>query len=533
MNYSRPEITSNQLILLVSLFMVATGNVSFFANVLKVYLPAFDNLAALLSLVIVLYLVTLILVAPLCIGRTTRPMLMACLVFTAICATFMDSYGIVINDEMLRNAAQTNTSEALDLLNAKLFIYLFFLGVLPSVLVGRVNLREQGHWRSIRSRLTMMGLALVILVATVLTFGSFYSSFLREHKPLRSFANPAYPIYSAIKFAGELFEQPNDGKVKAIGLDASIPSTDKHRELVVLVVGETARADHFSLNGYPRETNPQLRQLDVINLENFSACGTSTAVSVPCMFSLFGSLRSSDGIEGLLDVVQRAGVNVLWLDNNSDSKGAALRVPYVDYKTPTVNPICDVECRDEGMLSPLQDYINRHPSGDILIVLHQMGNHGPAYYKRYPPAFERFTPVCHSNDLSRCTNAEIINAYDNAILYTDYFLSKVIALLKANENYETAMFYVSDHGESLGEGGTYLHGLPRAIAPAAQLHVPAILWFGSGFDELDRPALARKRSTSFSHDNLFHTILGFFEIDTIIYRPDLDILDGSRTQGHD
>jgi lipid A ethanolaminephosphotransferase len=181
------------------------------------------------------------------------------------------------------------------------------------------------------------------------------------------------------------------------------------------------------------------------------------------------------------------------------------------------------------MLVPLQAYVDSHPTGDIVIVLHQMGNHGPAYYKRYPPEFERFKPTCQSNDLSQCTQEEIVNAYDNALLYTDYFLSKTIELLKKNsDKFETAMLYVSDHGESLGEAGTWLHGLPKTIAPDAQLHVPAIMWFGDSFNELDKPALLRKRAQRFTHDNLFHTALGFVEVETSIYRPELDILTGVR-----
>ncbi|MCZ7654859.1 MAG: sulfatase-like hydrolase/transferase [Rhodocyclaceae bacterium] len=236
-----------------------------------------------------------------------------------------------------------------------------------------------------------------------------------------------------------------------------------------------------------------MQEAKAVSLPNFWACGTSMAVSVPCMFSSNGmgrfSLNQAGSEENLLDVVQRAGVNVLWLDNNSDSKGVALRPLYRNYRSPEINTVCDSECRDEGMLVPLQDYIDSHPKGDILIVLHQMGNHGPAYYKRYPPAFEKYRPACQSKDLSRCSNEEIGNAYDNAILYTDHFLGKTIELLKRNDkHFETALFYLSDHGESLGEGGVYLHGLPRAIAPDSQLHVPAILWFGSGYDEVDLPS---------------------------------------------
>jgi lipid A ethanolaminephosphotransferase len=180
------------------------------------------------------------------------------------------------------------------------------------------------------------------------------------------------------------------------------------------------------------------------------------------------------------------------------------------------------------MLSGLQDYIDGHPVGDILIVLHQMGNHGPAYYKRYPSAFEKFTPACKTNDLGACSKEEIINAYDNAILYTDFFLSKVIELLRQNDNeFETAMLYVSDHGESLGENGLYLHGLPYFLAPDAQKHVPFLMWFGRNFDPQSLSSIQAKRVEELSHDNIFSTLLGLFELQTSAYDPKMDILDHS------
>ena len=521
--------TSNGLILLVGIFILGLDNASFFGQVLKTYGWSAGTAAPLAALAAVIGAATALLPALLAFGRATRPVLMALLLVAALAAYFMDSFGIVINDEMLQNAAQTNPGEARDLINLKLLGYVFGLGVLPAFIIGRMRLAWRGWRTELFARFKLFVALLVIMVGLVLLFGSFFASFAREHKSLRAYANPTYPIYSAIKYANSQFAAPADQTVKAIGLDARTPPADIHRELVILVVGETARADHFSLNGYGRETNPRLQALDVVSLTDFRACGTSTAVSVPCMFSLAGSTGIGAGMENLLDVLQRAGVNILWLDNNSDSKGVALRVPYENYKTPSVNTICDIECRDEGMLVPLQAYIDSHPTGDIVIVLHQMGNHGPAYYKRYPATFEHFKPTCQSNDLSQCTQEEIVNAYDNALRYTDEFLAKAIALLKRNdERFETALFYVSDHGESLGEGGTYLHGLPKAIAPDAQMHVPAILWFGRGFDELDRPALLKKTAQPFTHDNLFHTVLGFMEIETSIYRPGMDILDGCR-----
>ncbi len=532
------EISGNALLLLTSLLLVAGGNVRFIAQVLHAFPPSGSTLPALLSLAVVFLAFNVVLFGGFAFGRMTKPVLIVALLTASVTAYFMDSFGAVIGEDMLRNAAQTNAGEAFDLLTFKLLAYFVLLGVLPAILVWRAPLAWRGWRRELFGRVKLLALCLLAITLMVMAFGGFYASFIRAHKPLRSYANPAYPLLASLKFVGKANQAMASMKLAAVAPDAHVSRDDKHRELIVLVIGETARADRLSINGYDRDTTPRLKEAGAISLTNFWSCGTSTAVSVPCMFSPHGmdrfSMKKAGSEENLLDVLQRAGVNVLWLDNNSDSKGIALRVPYRNYKSPDVNTVCDSECRDEGMLVPLQDYIDSHPKGDILIVLHQMGNHGPAYYKRYPPEFERYRPACQRKDLSQCSKEEIGNAYDNAILYTDHFLGKTIELLKRNDkNLETALFYLSDHGESLGEGGVYLHGLPRAIAPDSQLHVPAILWFGSGFDEIDLPSLSRKRHQRFTHDNLFHTILGFLEIRTFFYKPELDILDGSRTSDKD
>lgn len=524
--------TGNTMLLAVVAFLAITGNLSFHSEVLKTYSFSAGNALALLTLPLVVGAFSLLLLAPFCFGKLTKPLLGTILILSSLAAYFMDSFGIVISDEMLQNAVQTNLAEARDLFSWKLVGYVALLGVVPTLLLARMPLLWRGWRIELLARLKLFGAVLLVLVTVVLAFGSFYASFLREHKSLRSYVNPSYYLYSAIRLAkGRQVSGPALPVAKK-GEDARIPSADTDRELVILVVGETARADRFSLNGYPRRTNPRLGQEQVISFTDFWACGTSTAVSVPCMFSLLGadgySEKGARQQENVLDVLQRTGAYVLWLDNNSDSKGVAERIPYENYRSPDKNAVCDAECRDEGMLARVQEVVDTHPSGDIVIVLHQMGNHGPAYYKRYPARFETFVPACMSNDLSQCSEQEINNAYDNAILYTDHFLGEVIATLKRNDDrFETAMFYLSDHGESLGEKGVYLHGLPRALAPDSQLHVPAIMWFGRNFDDLNRPELEKKRNQRFTHDNLFHTLLGFMEVQTTIYRPDLDILQGA------
>ena len=520
------QIKTYRLVLAVSVFLVLFDNVSFFRHVTKVYPVAGDNIGFLISLGIGLTAFIVLLFSLVTSRYTTKPVLVLVLLTSSFAAYFMDYYGVVIDHGMVENVFQTNWNEAADLFSFRLLLYFLFLGILPSLIVCRTRMARVSLKQALLGKLKAVVISFLVIVIIILVFGRFYTSFFRIHKPLRFYTNPTYYIYSLGRYFNEKYGRRTIA-FRTIGEDARISPLDKDRELIILVVGEAARADHFSLNGYGRDTNPLLEKLDVTSFTNAWSSGTSTAASVPCMFSVYNradcDYRNEATTENLLDVLKHAGVNVLWRDNNSSSKGVARRVPYQDFRKPATNPVCDAECRDVGMLSGLQEYIEQHASGDILIVLHQMGNHGPAYYKRYPTSFERFTPVCKSRQLNECSREEIINAYDNAILYTDYFLSRVIELLEKNTGkFETAMLYLSDHGESLGEGGLYLHGLPYFIAPDVQKHIAFITWFGKSF-RLDRQILRKRADERVSHDYLFHSVLGLMEVETSVYNRKLDI----------
>ncbi len=525
------SIKANRLILSVALLLTALYNGSFFHHLNQVY-PAFaGHFGFFISLTILVFTAIAIFLSILCIGRLTKPTLILLIMIAAFSAYYMDTFDVIIDKIMIQNVVETNIKEARDLFTFKLVLYVIGLGVLPSIWVYRQRTASLTWQKAIKGRLTLIGILLLIVASQALLFSKNYASFFREQKTLRYYVNPLNPIYSAFNFIGST-QNKTPTVVSPLGQDAHIPITDLDRELIIVVVGETARWDRFSLNGYNRLTNPLLSQENVVSFKNFTSCGTSTAVSVPCMFSPFGRAEYTEkkfkASENLLDVLSHAGVTVLWRDNNSDSKGVAERsknVIYQDYKEAPNNTVCDVECRDEGMLVGLQQFIDQHPTGDITIVLHQMGSHGPAYYKRYPASFEQFKPACQNNLLEKCSLEEISNAYDNTILYTDYFLSKVIHLLKANTSkFESAMFYVGDHGESLGENGVYLHGMPYAIAPEAQTHVGAIMWLSDNFVESSMTQLKAKEHFTFSQDNLFHTVLGMMEIESKSYKPELDIL---------
>jgi lipid A ethanolaminephosphotransferase len=530
------NISQYKLILITSIFFTIFYNFSFFQNVLKVY--PFENLNILhiFSIVGLLIAFLVFLFTLLSSKYTTKPLLILTVIISSFTAYFMDTYHVVIDDSMIRNSLQTNLNESSDLFSLQLIFYVVLLGLLPAYFIYKTKIEYQPLKKEFISKFKTLLLSLGIIVIILFLLSKFYTSFFREHKPLRYHVNPIYWMYSIGNYINKSI---NSGPIvlKEVGKDAKVTKIENEHEekteLIIMVVGEAARANRFSLNGYEKETNPLLKQEEIYNFPNMYSCGTSTAESVPCMFSIFDKTdydyKKGISTENIIDVLKHTkDIEILWRDNNSDSKGVALRVDFEDYRTSEKNTICDNgECRDEGMLVGLEEYIKKNKGKDILIVLHQMGNHGPAYYKRYPKEFEKFTPVCKTNQLENCTQEEVSNGYDNAILYTDYFLSKVINFLKPYSNdYETAMLYMSDHGESLGENGLYLHGLPYFMAPDEQKHIGSLMWFGEGSikDDIDTQKLTTYKDNQFSHDNLFHTLLGLFEVETDVYKKDMDIL---------
>ncbi len=516
-------MSQQKLIILISLFFSIFTNYSFFTNVVEVYPFEGINIVYISSLALLLFTFMVLLFTLLSSRYTTKPILITFLLITASTAYFMDTYHVVIDSDMIRNTIQTDIAESSDLFSLKLLGYIIFLGILPTYLIYKTELEYGSLKEEIKRKGKVVLLSLVVIIAILLSFSKFYTSFFREHKPLRYYTNPTYWIYSIGNY---ISKTANSGQivVKAIGLDATIESKNEKPKLVIMVVGEATRADHFSLNGYSRDTNHLVKEEGVINLSNVASCGTSTAHSVPCMFSIYNrneySYKKGITTENVLDVLNHTNrVDILWRDNNSNSKGVAIRLPYEDYKNDKSNTICDIECRDEGMLVGLDDYIEKRKGKNILIVLHQMGNHGPAYYKRYTKEYEKFTPVCRTNQLEECSKESINNAYDNALLHTDHFLYEVIQLLKREQKeYDTTMIYMSDHGESLGENGIYLHGLPYFMAPDSQTDVGAMVWFGEGNVKDIDP------NKKYSHDNLFHTLLGLFDVKSKVYNEEMDML---------
>jgi lipid A ethanolaminephosphotransferase len=507
-------------IFLVVVFIMLTGNLALFGRIVENYPLTFSNLPFILSLTAFFSLVTAIFFLLISHGKATRWILAIYLLIVSQSAYYMDKFGVVVDVSMLDNIMQTNVQEFAGLLTVSLVVRTILLGVIPAWLVVKYFPKSVNGFAELLPRLRVLGILLLLLIVVIAPFSGGYASFIRQHKATRFYANPIYSTYSIVKYIDQQINIAKVVPLKHIAQDAKKLGSSGKPELMVMVVGETARADRFSLNGYHKDTNPMLTQQGVISLTNVSSCGTSTSVSVPCMFSALGrkayDKETALNQQNALDVLAAHGVEILWRDNNSDSKGVATRLKVEDFRTPTLNPVCEGECRDIGMLTGLEQYIEARKDKDILIVFHQMGNHGPEYYKRYPKAFEKFKPVCTTGELKDCSQEEIDNSYDNAILYTDYFLSNVIDFLKKYDDVRaTAMLYVSDHGESLGEHGIYLHSAPYMVAPKEQTHVPGIVWIGKNFDYKKEQLLPHK-DDALSQDDLFCTLLVTFKLDTKI-----------------
>ncbi len=224
-----------------------------------------------------------------------------------------------------------------------------------------------------------------------------------------------------------------------------------------------------------------------------------------------------------------------WRDNQAGCKGVCARVTTEDLtKVNDPRYAAHGEIHDEILVEGLRQRMGALAQ-DTVLVEHMMGSHGPAYWKRVPEKFEVFKPVCADSQFSRCENAAIVNAYDNTLVYTDYVLSRFVETLKAGDaqGIDTALIFMSDHGESLGEKNMYLHGMPYAIAPEAQRHVPAIVWMSDGFRasrSIDLGCMKTKASAPISHDNLFHTVLGGMDIKSHVYDPALDLFGACRRE---
>lgn len=536
-----PLVNANLLIALTALLIASGDNLAFWKQTLDaIDLGGGRHLLFVLAVASLQFALVYVLLSLFSFRPLLKPVLFIAIVISAFTGYFMDAFGTVIDPSMIQNAMETDSAEAGDLISASLLGHVFLFGILPGLMIVSLRVRRQSWKKALQSRL--LALTLVMGVTSVLSYFAYrdISFIFREHKQLTYMINPVFPLRSLVKYYRD--QQPAEPEqLQVVFGDAHRDArfnTRARKSVFVVVIGETARAENFHINGYTRDTTPELERHKIYNFSDTSSCGTSTAISVPCIFSLLDHDHYNDSArnsENVLDALKRAGIDVFWRENNSGCKGVCQRITTQTMVQLHPQDFCNEEgCFDEVLLYKLQDYLD-NLENDTVIVLHQQGSHGPSYYKRYPDRFARFQPACDKADVQNCSYQQIVNAYDNSILYTDHVLGQVIDLLKANSDHlDTGMLYVSDHGESLGENGVYLHGLPYLFAPRQQTHVPMVMWLSDGFTrsrQIDTRCLAQQQDHAWSHDNILHTLLGASGVVTERYNPNMDILDTCYQQG--
>jgi lipid A ethanolaminephosphotransferase len=427
-------------------------------------------------------------------------------------------------------------TESRHLITPAFLRHVAIFGLLPAVLILWVRVRRATVWRGMAGwALGVAGWAAAV-VGLLYSDLATYSSLLRNQKEVLASVQPLAPLGATLRYA-KLVMRSAQIEVIPTGTDARpgryLAAVDKP-VLMVIVAGETARAANWSLGGYGRPTNPELARRDVLYYPHATSCGTATAVSLPCMFSpLTRSDYSHEGglaHENLLDVLARAGFHVEWWDNNTGDKGIAARVTRRQMTAADGAEFCQPECTDAIFL-PHLERLAQTITQDTVVVLHQIGSHGPSYWLRYPPEAEVFSPACRNPDLSACTADEIVNAYDNTIAFTDHVLARAIDTLDAADRVIPALYYASDHGESLGENGIYLHGSPWFMAPGEQTHVPMLIWMAPRFRAamgLDQTCMAARLGGEVSHDTMFSTVIDILDVVTEAEVEALDLADPCR-----
>ncbi|WP_374828724.1 phosphoethanolamine transferase [Paenochrobactrum pullorum] len=538
MHFTRPSISSGLLCVLTAIYFLLFTNKTFWPLIFDYFNGQPLKVAVMAVALLLLHIAILVLFSA---HYVIKPFLIFMIMVAAAGSYFAETFGTIITRNVVEATLTTTAGESRNLLTAGFITHMLLYGLLPSALIAWVRVIHRPILNKIMINTPIiLGCVAGFVILIGADFGA-YSSMYRMHRhDIMGYLVPYKPVASTIDyFIRDLTErqivmQPLGQDAKQVQM--TLPAGKKM--LTVVVVGETARAQNFSLNGYERETNPELKKRDVLAFTNTTSCGTETSVSVPCMFSPFPRTDYSSAkfkaSENLLDVLQHAGVNVEWWENNTGDKGVADRSKMIDLQTSNDPKYCaGGECIDQILSDYLRDHLAEFEENTTL-VLHMTGSHGPAYYMRYPPEIAQFKPECRTAEFSKCEDSQIVNSYDNSILYTDKVLSQIIDILKDNEDkFVSSMIYMSDHGESLGENGLYLHAAPYFIAPDTQTHIPFIAWFSPDYQAVTGMDLSCLRASSgeeASHDNLFHTVLGMMNVKTSVYDQSLDRFAACRKQ---
>ncbi|MEG3135872.1 phosphoethanolamine--lipid A transferase [Rouxiella sp. T17] len=537
---SLPNVSYFKLTLMLSLYFTFVVNLPILLHFYQILhaLSAF-KIGFALSIPLVLFAALNFVFTPFTFKPVFKPLFFILLLVSCIAAYAQLVFHVIFDRGMIQNIAETQESEASSYLNASVILWCVITGLLPALLLLKIRVvYHHSAMKRLGVRLLSMILSLALIGGVAALYYKDYASVGRNNRTLNLEILPTNYLYSSFQFLNHTyFTKPL--AYEKVGTDAKlVAAAGQKPTLMMLVIGETGRAQNQSFNGYEQPTNSFTQQIPgMVFFNHMTSCGTATAVSVPCMFSDmkrvdFNNERAHRS-DSFLDILQRAGVSVYWKDNDEGCKGVCDRVPNVTISAKKDGKFCDGDtCYDEALLQNIDDKLVDDGKNKLL-AFHLIGSHGPAYYRRYPESFRFFKPDCERSDIENCSHQQLVNTYDNTVRYTDYVLSQVVDKAKQYEDkYNVVMIYLSDHGESLGEDGLYLHGTPYRVAPPQQTHVPMMFWLSPQYAAAQGISVsclqAAAAKNDYSQDNLFHTVLDAMDVKTSAIDPTLDIFKSCR-----
>jgi len=536
------SISSFYLNIILSILFMLVYNLSFASIMYKILSNLeYIDIAFIISLPFFFFAIFYIIFSLLTVKYIEKPLLILIIIFSSITTYYGFFYNVIFDHEMFVNIFETNTGEANSYINLSIILWVIVTGLIPAFIIGKLNITHFNFKKEALYKLVSIITCAIIVLTIFFSFSKDYLSVKKNNPTLHHHITPIYFIKSFFKYVKVNYLEPKT-KYKILGTDAKIHSSNlPKKNLLVIAVGETARRKNHQYNNYNKPTTPYTTTKNIIAFQNVSSCGTATATSVPCMFSRLSRKEfrrnKAKSEDNLMDIISRTDANVLWIDNDAGCKGVCNKIKHIDVPVSKANKHCDgMSCHDEVLVDYLEQETNKLDSKDSIIVLHLIGSHGPAYYERYPEKFKKFTPDCQRSDIQNCTNEQLVNTYDNTILYTDYVISKLIDTLNTKKNqWNTGLIYLSDHGESLGENNLYFHGSPYFIAPDEQTKIPMIMWFSDEFyknNNIDKRKLQNQATTqNYSHDNIFDSVLGLMNVSTEVYNDKLDLFNSARAKG--
>ncbi|WP_184165789.1 MULTISPECIES: phosphoethanolamine--lipid A transferase EptA [Flavobacterium] len=500
------QLTITQFVLLISLLNFLFFHFPFYVFVFEnVDYKSLNGIVLIASLIILMLLVnSLVFYLVFFLSRFVGKFLLV-LFFSinAIAVYFINTYSVIIDENMIGNVLNTNYQESSSFFSIKLILYIILFGVIPGIYIIKVKIINV----TLRRFIITTSLALLFILTLVFANGS---NWLWIDKNSKTLGGLAMPWSYTVNFSLFYIHKHKANEKQILLPNATIK--DNSKSVVVLVIGESARSENFSLYGYKKNTNPLLSKTTNLFHFNATSCATYTTAGVKCILE---HTNSDKLYEILPNYLYRNNVEVIWRTTNWGE-------PPVHIKNYQTRDALTSNCKgggcnyDEILLSGLKEQIVASKKNKILVVLHTSTSHGPTYNKKYPPQFESFKPVCNSVELGNCSQTELINAYDNTIVYTDYILSELIKNLKQLPDYNSAMIFVSDHGESLGENNLFMHGLPLSIAPKEQYDIPFIVWVSDGSKQL-------KPNQTLTQNHVFHSVLNFLNIQSPVYNEEMNI----------